>query len=335
MRKPTNTIMLIIGVAIIIGIGALGLYGLRIKACPHSEHPVGQTGISTLGAVSSQEQNKQLPVKEESPAPPQNVKAESIGGIRREPGPGGIGTVHATTVQDVEISWIPVENTDSYNIYWSDTPGVTKEPGTRITNVSSPYVHRKLNPGRRYYYIVTSSSQGKESLASQQVSAKPEMGIVAFTIGGSGSIHGLPSLFHGTWIEIGDEGKEIARMEVKGKGIDWTVPHSSTQTIEATKVTIAEDQKMLSFTSDVVIAEGAFIPSPAIVGKPKVEIKREDDILVVKIGEVKLKSGARGLFRWRGGTSISFEVVDGKEVAVITRPEKVHRYVSIEVVRVP
>lgn len=117
---------------------------------------------------------------------------------------------------------------------------------------------------------------------------------------------------------------------MKDRAIDWTAPDSSTQTISAARLTISEDRKTFSFMSEVVIAKGAFIPAPAITGKPKVEITRDGNNLVVKIGEVKLRSEVRGLFEWKGGTSISFEVIDGKEVAVITRPEEIHRYYMSE-----
>lgn len=136
----------------------------------------------------------------------------------------------------------------------------------------------------------------------------------------------IPREFYGTWIEIGDEGKELGRMKVKNEAIEWKAPNASMKRISATELTISEDHKTLSFTSDVVIAEGALIPAAAIIGKPKVQITREGGNLLVKMGKVKLKSEARGLFKWKGGTSISFEVIDGKEVAVITRPEEVHHY---------
>jgi hypothetical protein len=136
----------------------------------------------------------------------------------------------------------------------------------------------------------------------------------------------IPAEFQGTWIEKGNEGKELARMRITNEAIDWTAPGSSTQTISATKLTVSKDQKALSFMSKVVIAEGAFIPAPAIIGTPKVQITRDSGNLLVKIGAVKLKSEARGLFKWKGGTVISFEEIDGKEVQVITLPAEVHHY---------
>lgn len=117
------------------------------------------------------------------PEPPKNVNAESSGGVRKEPGPGGFGTVHSTTVQDVDVSWDPVDGADCYTIYWSNEPGVTTQSGERIANATSPYTHRNLTEGQSCYYIVTASKKGKESLPSQAVSAKPEMGGLKFKIG--------------------------------------------------------------------------------------------------------------------------------------------------------
>lgn len=72
------------------------------------------------------------------------------------------------------IQWSTVSGAVSYNIYWSNAPGVTKTTGTRISNVSSPYVHGGLENGTTYYYVVTAvSSSGGESSESAQVSATP------------------------------------------------------------------------------------------------------------------------------------------------------------------
>lgn len=118
-------------------------------------------------------------------APPQNVKAEAVGGVRREPGPAGIGgTMLSTTVQDVRISWDAVEGADSYTIYWSKAPGVSKKAGTPMVNVVSPYLHTGLEEGQKYYYVVTASGPSGESPESQEVSAQPKSGELRFRLDG-------------------------------------------------------------------------------------------------------------------------------------------------------
>jgi hypothetical protein len=138
----------------------------------------------------------------------------------------------------------------------------------------------------------------------------------------------IPREFYGTWIETGDDGKQLAKMDVKEQAINWTAPDSSSQAIAATQLTISGDQKTLSFSSTVVIAEGVFMPTPAIIGKPSVTITRDSDSLLVKISEVRLKSDATGFYTWKGPVSVSREVINGKLVSTTTLPESTHRYLA-------
>ncbi len=71
----------------------------------------------------------------------------------------------------VTISWSAVSNATSYNIYYGTTSGVTTTSGTKLANVTSPYVQTGLAAGATYYYIVTAVNSGGESAASSQVSA--------------------------------------------------------------------------------------------------------------------------------------------------------------------
>jgi len=71
------------------------------------------------------------------------------------------------------ISWHMVQGAASYNIYWSATPGVTKQTGTKISDVTSPYTHINLTNDETYYYVVTSENSYGESSESHEVSATP------------------------------------------------------------------------------------------------------------------------------------------------------------------
>lgn len=53
------------------------------------------------------------------------------------------------------ISWDPIPEATSYNIYWSESYPVTKITGNKIRNVSSSYTHSELTNGMTYYYVVT------------------------------------------------------------------------------------------------------------------------------------------------------------------------------------
>ena len=73
------------------------------------------------------------------------------------------------------LSWGKVNGATAYRIYWSTTAGVTKETGTMISNVTSPYAHTGLTNGATYYYVVTAVNQYGESAESKEVSAAPSI----------------------------------------------------------------------------------------------------------------------------------------------------------------
>jgi len=86
-------------------------------------------------------------------------------------GPTGVNTDPGNG--QVTISWSSVTGATSYNLYWSLTSGVNKTNGTKIPNVTSPYVHSGLTNGTTYYYVVTAVNSYGESGESAQQSAIP------------------------------------------------------------------------------------------------------------------------------------------------------------------
>jgi fibronectin type 3 domain-containing protein len=67
----------------------------------------------------------------------------------------------------------------TYTIYWSNSPGVTKLNGNKISNVTSPYSHTGLTSGSMYYYVVTQTNSDVESAESLEVSAAPQADLPA------------------------------------------------------------------------------------------------------------------------------------------------------------
>ena len=71
------------------------------------------------------------------------------------------------------ITWDAVTGATSYHIYWSTTSGVTKGTGTKISGVTSPYIHSGRNNGTTYYYVVTAVNIHGESNTSAEDSVIP------------------------------------------------------------------------------------------------------------------------------------------------------------------
>jgi predicted phage tail protein len=78
-----------------------------------------------------------------------------------------VGDLQAT------VSWALEPNTDSYNIYWSTTTGVTPANGTKITSVTNPYILTGLTNGTTYYFVVTAVNSNGESAPSPEVNSTP------------------------------------------------------------------------------------------------------------------------------------------------------------------
>jgi len=81
---------------------------------------------------------------------------------------------------EATISWSVVTDATSYNIYYSQTSGVTKATGIKLANRISPNFVTGLTGGTTYYFIVTAVNAGGESVESSQVSATPILEYVAF-----------------------------------------------------------------------------------------------------------------------------------------------------------
>jgi hypothetical protein len=91
--------------------------------------------------------------------------------------------------EQIAVSWKAVSAADSYNIYWSTSPGVTKANGKKIKDITaSPYKHTKLTNGTTYYYIVTAVKGSQESAPSAEVSAKPSAAFKVCTYNTNGDL---------------------------------------------------------------------------------------------------------------------------------------------------
>ncbi len=74
----------------------------------------------------------------------------------------------------VTISWTAVPRADSYDVYWSTSPGVSKATGTKVTGATSGGAVTGLANGTPYYFVVTAVNLGGEGPeSSPAVSATP------------------------------------------------------------------------------------------------------------------------------------------------------------------
>ncbi|MHB8773449.1 MAG: fibronectin type III domain-containing protein [Syntrophales bacterium] len=114
------------------------------------------TAGDSIGESAPSSEVSAIPAVRPTPAAPTEVTAT--------PGNG-----------QVTIAWTPVSGATSYNIYWSNTPGVTTANGSKITGVASPYIDSGLINDSTYYYVVTAVNNDGESTPSSQVSAIPSV----------------------------------------------------------------------------------------------------------------------------------------------------------------
>jgi outer membrane protein OmpA-like peptidoglycan-associated protein len=71
---------------------------------------------------------------------------------------------------NVTLLWNEIQDAVSYNIYMSESPGVTKLSGLKIPNVTNPIQINQLEPGKTYYFIVTVVNGSGESEESKELS---------------------------------------------------------------------------------------------------------------------------------------------------------------------
>jgi len=78
----------------------------------------------------------------------------------------------AAGIGSATIMWNPVNGAKAYNIYWSLSPSLSPANGTKISNVTPPYVHNGLVAGTTYYYVVTAEDSASLESGSSIVSTR-------------------------------------------------------------------------------------------------------------------------------------------------------------------
>ena len=71
--------------------------------------------------------------------------------------------------EKVTLTWDKVANATSYNVYWSNSSGVNKRNGVKISAVKNPVTITGLKRGATYYFVVTSVNESGESRESKEL----------------------------------------------------------------------------------------------------------------------------------------------------------------------
>ena len=182
MNTWKNTTLLSVILALILLTG-----GCRKKE-DSSQQPNKQSVASQptteKSVIGSTVENSELKGPSDKPTPtetaltaPANLRAHTTSGWKTVQ--LGEGQSLSRAVAYVKVSWDPVSGADSYNLYWSQSPNLTKATGTLIRNVTSPYEH-DITTGAQVYYRVVAVKDNKESELSQEVSATTPTGFIRY-----------------------------------------------------------------------------------------------------------------------------------------------------------
>ena len=71
--------------------------------------------------------------------------------------------------EKVTLTWNKVSNATSYNLYWSNSTGVNKDNGVKISAVKNPVTINGLKRGATYYFVVTAVNKFGESRESDEL----------------------------------------------------------------------------------------------------------------------------------------------------------------------
>jgi hypothetical protein len=72
------------------------------------------------------------------------------------------------------LGWDGMPGATAYNLYISESPGVNRQNGRKIANVSNPHTLTGLTAGALYYVVVTAVSPAGESAESTELSFTAE-----------------------------------------------------------------------------------------------------------------------------------------------------------------
>ena len=135
------------------------------KATSPYRHTALQNGVTLYYRLMATNENGNSPLSQEVSASP----------VLSATAPGAPASVTATPGDgQVSLTWGAVSGASKYTIYRDTNTGVMPGTGTVLDNVTSPRADTGLTNGNTYYYVVTATIQGVESLPSAEVYGTPK-----------------------------------------------------------------------------------------------------------------------------------------------------------------
>lgn len=135
------------------------------------------------------------------------------------------------------VRWAAVAGATSYNVYHSQTPGVTKTTGTKITGAASGVSVTGLANGTPHYFVVTAAANSLESAESLEVSTTPTAGVPALPSPPTGGVNGV----------AGDASATITWTPIAG--LSYNIYYSTSP-----GVTTATETKVTGATSPAIVS---------------------------------------------------------------------------------
>ncbi len=132
----------------------------------------------------------------------------------------------------VKVSWDEVEGATSYNIYYSDSPGVTRSSGIKVSGISeTSHIVTGLSGFNVYYFIVTAVNFSGESLPSSKVghTCYRTLAVTGSTYGNITSVSYVsPSHItcDGTNLYVSDDTNGIRQIDIATETVTTIYPYA-------------------------------------------------------------------------------------------------------------
>lgn len=90
--------------------------------------------------------------------------------VQGAPEPTAVQPTQQEAEKSVTVAWEGVPGATSYNLYWRNQAGVTKQNGKKMSNVRNPHTITGWKPGLTYYFVITAVNNDGESQESAEMS---------------------------------------------------------------------------------------------------------------------------------------------------------------------